>query len=616
MIALEVPDGAAFDFLLLFLVVVAGPALVERARVPGIIGLLIGGWLLGPHGLELIGSGNQMVPELGEFGLLYLMFVAGLELDLKVLRRHRRTAIAFGLLTFAAPFLAGLVVAAALTFSTPAALLLGSLLASHTLILHPTIRRAGLGDNPSVAAAVGGTVLTDTLALVVLAGVAGTETGTGSTGAVLGEVGLGLVVLGAASFVALPWLVEASLRVLRPEPAARFLVTAVAFLAAASLAEVFGIEGIVGAFFAGLALNPLVPNRGRTMERIDFLGSAVFVPVFLVSTGLLLDPSVMFTAETLRFAALFITACIGGKAVAALLARVLLGVPGPEAGVMFVLTTPQAAATLAATSVGYEIGLFSTAVVNAVLVLILVSIVSSTLLVPRFVRGIDAGVGAGADEGVGERVLLATWTGTPSSAAIHLAARIARRDGGIADLVMLRADPDAAADVARIGALEALAIRAGLEGEVALAVAGTHDQALGRLAAEHGATLVIADVVVEDDGGIRDVGAVASYCTAPVVVVVGSAGPVRRVVVAPLHPPGQPPAVAALVQYVAAAAAGRSGCVDTTDADGWPARLEDGDLGITAVTEPGDLLRLFPCPGRSIAAVVASAVAPQPSSTP
>src|SRR6185436_17283440 len=142
-------------------------------------------------------------------------------------------------------------------------------------------------------------------------------------------------------------------------------------------------RGIAGAFFAGLALNRLVPNEGPLMDRIDFFGAAVFVPVFLVSVGLLLDPSVMFRAETLGLAALFIVACMGGKIIAALLTRPLLGATPAEASVVYGLTTPQAAATLAATTVGFQIGLFSESVVNAVLVLVLVSVIVATLVTDR-----------------------------------------------------------------------------------------------------------------------------------------------------------------------------------------------------------------------------------------
>src|SRR3954451_7314624 len=190
-LALHRPDGAAFSFLALFAVVLAGPAIVARARIPGIIGLLLGGWAIGPHGLGPLGPGNQTVPELGHLGLLYLMFVAGLELDLGVLRVYRRRAGAFGLAAFVVPFICGVAVGQLLGFAAAAAALTGALAASHTLITYPLVRDAGLGRHPAVAAAVGATVLTDTLALIVLAVVSGTQTGSGSMAVVLLELALG-----------------------------------------------------------------------------------------------------------------------------------------------------------------------------------------------------------------------------------------------------------------------------------------------------------------------------------------------------------------------------------------------------------------------------------------
>jgi Na+:H+ antiporter len=164
----------------------------------------------------------------------------------------------------------------------------------------------------------------------------------------------------------------------------------VALLCMAMLAQVFGSEGIVGAFFAGLALNRLVPNEGPSMDRVELFGSAVFIPIFVVSIGLLLDPSVMFKGETLGLAALICVAALGGKAVACWLAGSLPGFSRTERAAMFVLTAPQGAATLAVTLIGFEIGLFGTSVVNAVLVLILVSIVVSALLAERVIHWVPA----------------------------------------------------------------------------------------------------------------------------------------------------------------------------------------------------------------------------------
>jgi len=258
--AIQSPSGPVLEFLVLFAVILLGPIVFNRLGLPGLIGLVLGGYLIGSHGLGLIGAGNQTVPELGQLGLLYLMFVAGLELDLRVLKDYRKAAVGFGLIAFAIPFLLGACVGIALGWSVPAICLLGALLSSHTLIVYPTIRDAGLGGNPAIASAVGAPVLTDTLALIVLAIVAGTQTGSGSIEIILLEIAIGLVVLIAVGLFVLPRAVDFALRGWGSDRVARYVVIIVALLLMAMLAQVFGIEPIVGAFFAGLALNRLVPN--------------------------------------------------------------------------------------------------------------------------------------------------------------------------------------------------------------------------------------------------------------------------------------------------------------------------------------------------------------------
>ena len=516
--ALEVPSGPAVEFVVVFAVVLLGPVVVERLGIPGIVGLLIGGFVIGPHGLGAIGSGNQTVPQLGQLGLLYLMFVAGLELDLGVLAANRRTAFVFALITFTLPFAGGLAVGSALGWELPASLLLGSLLASHTLITYPIFREAGRAADRGVATAVGATVLTDTLALVVLAGVSGSETGSGSTAVVLGEILLGLVVLGVAGLWALPRLALYALRAWGGDRAARYMVAVVSFLALAVLAEVFGIEGIVGAFVAGLALNRLVPNEGPSMDRIEFFGSAVFIPVFLVSVGLLLDPSVMFSAETLRIAGLIVAACMGGKAIAVLIARPLLGFTPPEAGAAFALTSPQAAATLAATLVGFDIGLFGTTVVNAVLVLILVSITVSTLVARRYAARLppperDAGA-------LGRRVLLATRRGGPSPGVVAVVDRLARPDGGVVDVVVVHVEGEDVLPPAEARALERRLFRGALDGSVRCQVSSVLPRAVTMAALSTEPSLVVVEVGADDDAEYWAEGP-ALADSAPVVLVYG-----------------------------------------------------------------------------------------------
>src|ERR1700761_4016908 len=202
--ALKSPTGAAWEFLVLFAVIIVGPPLMKRARIPGIIGLLVGGYLIGPYGLELIGAGNTTVPDLGQLGLLYLMFVAGVELDLALVRVHRRAVISFGLVTFLMPMALGTIIGLSLGWEPAAALLLGALLSSHTLLLYPTARAAGLTADRGVATAGGATVLTDTLALVGLAAVSGSQTAGGSTASIALQIVVGLAVLSGFTLGLLP----------------------------------------------------------------------------------------------------------------------------------------------------------------------------------------------------------------------------------------------------------------------------------------------------------------------------------------------------------------------------------------------------------------------------
>jgi Kef-type K+ transport system membrane component KefB len=350
---IEAPHGPAWRFFLLAAIVVLAPPLFERIRLPGMVGLLVGGMLVGPNVANWITSADQDIPALGQVGLLFLMFMAGVELDLNQFARNRRSAVVFGVVTFIFPLALGLAAGMWLGYSTPASLLLGSLFASHTLVTYPAVRRMGLSRNTAVSTTVAATVLTDVLALLVLAVVSGSESGeAGGTELALGLV-IGFSVLLAFSFGVLPRVVKRVFKRLARERTARFMVSLAALLAAGAMAEVFGVEAIVGAFFAGLALNRLVPNSGVLMERLEFVGSALLIPTFLVSVGLLINPTVLAEPQTLLLAALFTGACLGGKALAAIVSMPILNTSRDEAGVVFALSSPQAAATLAAAFVGF-----------------------------------------------------------------------------------------------------------------------------------------------------------------------------------------------------------------------------------------------------------------------
>jgi Kef-type K+ transport system membrane component KefB len=516
--AIQAPHGVVLEFFVVFLVILLGPLIFSRFGLPGLIGLLLGGFLIGPHGIGVIHAGNQTVPELGHLGILYLMFVAGLELDLRMLERYRRAAVALGLLAFIVPFGLGLVIGfGILGWSAPATFLLGALFSSHTLIVYPTLRDAGLGGNAEVATAVGATVLTDVLALCVLAVVAGTQTGSGSPVVILAEIGIGLVVLVVVGISALPRAVDAGLRRWGSDPVARYLVIFVALLFMAMLAEVFGIEGIVGAFFAGLALNRLVPNEGPSMERVEFFGAAVFVPIFLVSIGLLLDPSVMFKGETLGLAALICVGAIGGKAIACWVAGLLLGFGRPQRVTMFTLTVPQAAATLAVTLIGFEIGLFGASLVNAVLVLILVSIVVGALLAQKVIEWVPAR--PHETPPLAENVLVVTPALCPSDAAVRTATLLARPDGGHSNILITRKDGEPRPDRAALRGIEKQIFSQGFDGHVRTEVDELPDAVAKAMVAAETSLVVVDDPAFDTAPG-----------TIPVVVVGGDEPMAVRVI--------------------------------------------------------------------------------------
>lgn len=598
-IGIESPAGSAWEFLVLFLVVILGPPLVQRARVPGLIGLLLGGFLIGPHGLGLLEEGSTTIPDLGELGLLYLMFVAGVELDLALLRRHRRSAIGFGFLTFAFPMAFGTLVGALLGWEPAAALLLGSLLASHTLVLYPLARRAGIAGDPLIASAVGATVLTDTIALVVLAVISGTQTGSGGGADVALQIGGGLAVLLAFAFGVLPPLARRAFRLLGTERTVRYVIAVAAFLSAAVVAEMFEIEGIVGAFFAGLAMNRLVPNEGPLMNRIDFFGVAVFVPVFLVSVGLLLDPAVMVQGETLVLAGLFVAACVGGKLVAALLTRPLFGASAPQALMVFALTTPQAAATLAATTVGFQIGLFSEAVVNAVLVLILASVVLSTLVAEREKSRVAKP--PPSRRALGEHALVVVSDLDAAPLGLRLAAAVSERQAGFVDVVLLesaeRPPPERQAELDR---LTGICRRLGLDTDPTLRVSDHEARSAILAANDLEASLVIAVEGPDADGVGGWSEAVAPAVPAPVAIVRGSVD--RPLGAARLLADGAHPATPVIADLAAAFPE----ALAATDGDGLGAAaagLGDGEVAIAAVTGWDSLVGLRPSAGTAVVLV-------------
>ena len=366
-------------------ILLVGPLLFERFRIPGLVGLIALGAVAGPSVTGLLERDATFV-LLGTLGLLYLMFMAGVTLDLAEFARQRTRALAFGALSFAMPMgLALLLAPGILGYSLPAAALLGSIVGSHTLLALPLAGRLGVSKNRALVIATGATLVTDLLSLVVLAVVQGITSGEADA-----EFWLLFFAKDIVWALAVLWLLPKAARaffrrVRREDDAAFAFLLAMVFLAAwtASLA---GLAPIIGAFLAGIALNRLIPKMSPLMTRLRFVGDAVFIPFFLVSVGLLVDVSVLGSPVVWGLALGFTTLVLVGKGGAAFLGIPLFGFTRNEAGTVAGLTFPQAAATLAVTLIGFDIGLFSQTVVNAVVLVIVLTCLIGPSLVQAFGR--------------------------------------------------------------------------------------------------------------------------------------------------------------------------------------------------------------------------------------
>ncbi len=375
-------------FALVMLIVLVAPLVFGKMRIPGIVGLIVAGAIVGPNGAGLLERDATMI-LLGTVGLLYLMFVAGIALDLNQFKKLKARSLTFGLVSFFVPQLLGIATGMyLLNFDLPAAVLLGSIVGSHTLLGYPIASRLGLTKNVAVTTTMGGTIVTDMLALLLLAVV--TRYIEGVHGILVWLSFIGLIVVFLVAVVAgLPRLGRWFMRATRNDRNLSFIFLVTALFVTAYLAQTVGLAPIIGAFIAGIVLNRLVPEVGPLMSRVEFVGEVFFIPFFLISVGMLVDFRSLAAGVDVWIAAILFTSAVGiGKLVAAKAAQFMFGHSREEGWLMFGLTVPQAAATLAVTLVGFNIGLFDQTVVNAVIVMILVTCIAGPSLVERFGRAV------------------------------------------------------------------------------------------------------------------------------------------------------------------------------------------------------------------------------------
>jgi len=375
-------------FSLILLIILLSPLILKKLRIPGVIGLIISGVIIGPFGLNFLEK-NAAIVLFSTIGLLYIMFIAGLELDLNDFKIHKNKSLVFGFFTFILPLTIGFPVCYyLLQFDFNASILTASMFATHTLVAYPIVSKYGISKNQSVAIAVGGTILTDTAVLIILAIIMGNSSGQLTTDFWI-KLGVSLVLFSAIMFAVVPAVAKWFFRKLESEKHSHYIFVLSVVFFAAFLAELAGIEPIIGAFMAGLALNKLIPHSSALMNRIEFIGNSLFIPFFLISVGMLVNVNVIFNGTNALIIAGTLTAvAIFGKWVAAFFTQLVFKFSSAQRGLIFGLSSAHAAATLAIILVGYEAGILDDNILNGTIILILVTCLVASFATERAAKKI------------------------------------------------------------------------------------------------------------------------------------------------------------------------------------------------------------------------------------
>jgi Kef-type K+ transport system membrane component KefB len=407
-------------FLLELIIILGAPLLLNKIKVPHLIGLIIAGAVVGPKGFNLLERDSSVVVT-GTTGLLYIMFLAGLEIDMGDFKKNKWKSLTFSVFTFTVPFVLGFFAGYYLLhFSLLTAILFASLFSSHTLIAYPLVSKMGMSKNRSVNIVVGGTMVTDVLSLLVLAVVVGMTQGN-ATQTFWVRLGISVIIFGSVVLLLFPLIGKWFFKNVEDKISQYIFVLVIIYLAAL-LAQLAGIEDIIGAFFAGLALNRLIPRSSSLMNRVEFVGNAIFIPFFLISVGMLIDFKVFFESwETIGVAVVMLAASIGGKYLAAVATQKTIRLSRDEGKLVFGLSSASAAATLASVMVGYNIIIAENAVgepvrllnehvLNGSILLILVSCTVSSFISMAASQNISAAEkedSVAEEDNEEERILLA-----------------------------------------------------------------------------------------------------------------------------------------------------------------------------------------------------------------
>lgn len=361
-------------------IILLGPFLFRMLKVPQIVGMIIAGMVVGPYGLNIL-ERDASFRIFGEVGILYIMFLAAVEIDMFHLRQHFKRGAIFGLLSFLLPMGVGLFASHyAFGVSWTTALLISSMYASHTLISYPVVSKFGLSNNRAAVIAVCGTIVAVLLSLLTLAQVVSSHLNNGFSIFNLCRVfllmGIYMVVIGYS----FPWLTRRAFS-RNNDPITQYIFILALVFIASFLAQIIGLEAILGAFYAGLILNQMIPSRSGLMRNIKFVGNSIFIPYFLIGVGMLINIGVIVKGWNVAWVALNMTAvALGTKWLATYTARKAFKLSHTDGNLIFGLTSGKAAATIAATMIGFKYGLLSEDIMNGAVVMILICCIVASLM--------------------------------------------------------------------------------------------------------------------------------------------------------------------------------------------------------------------------------------------
>ena len=378
-------------FFLVLMIILFAPILLGRLRIPHIIGMILAGVVVGKYGLNIL-ERDSSFELFGKVGIYYIMFLAGLEMDLENLKKNIAKALVFGVLTFGIPFGIGMWVGmSVLGFSMGASVLLSCIFASHTLVSYPIVGRYGMARHDSVSISIGGTMFALTVSLFILAGVSGLYRGELDSGSWILFV-VKCIAYCAFVFLVFPKFARWFFRKYEDNVMQYIFVLSLVFLSAA-LAEFAGLEGIFGAFLAGLVLNRLIPHVSPLMNRTEFVGNALFIPYFLIGVGMLINLGSLFSGmETLKVVVVMLLVATLTKWLAAWLTQKIYRMTGTARQMMFGLSNAHAAGALAMVMVGTKIEvvpgefLMNEGMLNGVVIMILFSCIVSSMVTEHAAR--------------------------------------------------------------------------------------------------------------------------------------------------------------------------------------------------------------------------------------